>query len=289
MFDMTGMTDPSQVNLRCFYHPEWVETMESYLDRFASLRPTGLAETVLAMIVGVPPDVPECIGLGEGLDGCLGRPEMEERPNPDHTGYLQYACHSELGSAAPARRYVRLAQEWDKRGSAWVDSICKDDWSDTMRAITAQLVANLDDDRECLPEAPRFEASACMADCFLVETLNDGRSCGEDPSCPAAWCPSATAETLDVMEPCREPVDGTVCTPLYRDLGTEGPRGFERRRCLVRQALRNPFVERCGEPLEDGWTYVPAEWGECAELRVYREDGEALTARSSTLTLRCRR
>jgi hypothetical protein len=200
------------------------------------------------------------------------------------------SCNTSMGYAYPPRRFIEMAQDIGKTFPTYVDSICKTDWHEAFEGLyEVGFVENLSDDRACLPEAPPFDPSTCMTGCFLIERLNDDRLCEPDPTCPQAGCPPATPETLNVVDPCRNPSTGVPCVPVERDVGTEGSVGFERRLCLVRQAPRNPFVERCGEPLARGWYFVPPEWSlhECQELFFARAGGGPLIDSLSQARLRC--
>ena len=144
---------------------------------------------------------------------------------------------------------------------AYVDSICKPDWSLTFRGLLETLAS--DSTEVCLDGELPFDGAACNSPCALVETLNDTRPCEEDPLCPSDRCPVASADRLDRLEPCRDPSSGAECVPLKRDLGTAMVDGVERRLCLVRQAARDPSSFRCSGIYNDGWTYSPSDWADC--------------------------
>jgi hypothetical protein len=192
----------------------------------------------------------------------------------------------------PPRRLVQLAIDWMKGGGkAYVDSICKTDWRGAMGGIVAEIVDSIADDTVCVEPLP-FDPATCMTNCYLFATLSDDRPCDADPDCPQSWCPRASPETLDALEPCRSPSTGSACTPLLRDLGLEGVDGLERRRCLLRQAPRNPFLEHCGDfvaPLAAGWYYLPGDWyGGCNNVRFHHPGMDQLIdPESSFATLRC--
>jgi hypothetical protein len=288
MFDQ-DRGDLGHLNLRCFLHPEFVIPVEHYLRSFQRLLPGRLGPVFFSAIVGVPMDAPQCIGRGDALDECLDLPAMQEQIDPDLPTQLVPSCDTRMGQAYPPRRFVQLAIDWMKGGGlSRVDSICKSDFLEAIQGISDNLVDSIADDIVCTRDLP-FDEATCMTSCYMFELLNDGRRCAADPSCPQAWCPAATLETLDRLEPCRNPDTRELCTPLERDLGTDGPAGFERRRCLLRQAKRNPFAERCGgEPREAGWYYDPSGWGECRGLRFYHPGTELLIdPLRSIATLRC--
>jgi hypothetical protein len=288
MFDPTR-GDLGPLNIRCFLHPYFVTPVSEFAAAFRGLRPTGDTNVFLAMIVGVPPDADSCIGFGDGLDSCLAVPAMVEQLDPAMPTQLIPSCNTSMGQAFPPRRFVALAQEWGK--SAYVDSICKTDWTRAFGVIAGRLVETLRDDYVCLGEAPPFDGSTCTAGCWMIETLDDGRPCDADPLCPQDWCPAATAEIVNRMEPCRDPSSGAECVPLKRDLGVGLSGGYARRQCLVRQVPRDPSAPHCGDPLGDGWYFLPDAWSMhfCPEVRFARSSVAPLLAGDSRVMLRCPR
>ncbi|MBI5489231.1 MAG: hypothetical protein HY905_17985 [Deltaproteobacteria bacterium] len=288
MFD-AERDDLGHMNIRCFLHPEYVEPVSDYVAAFRSLRPTGDANVFLAMIVGVPPDAEQCIGFGDGLAGCRDVPEMDARIDPANPTSLLPSCNTSMGQAFPPRRFVTLAQEWGK--NAYVDSICKTDWTQAFAVIGGRLVESLRDDYVCLAEAPPFDGATCTAGCWMIETLSDERPCDADPACPPSWCTPATAEIVNRLEPCRDPSTGAECVPLKRDLGVTSFGGYDRRQCLVRQVPRDPAAPHCGDPLGDGWYFLPDAWSVhfCPEVDFARTGAVALISGDSRVDLRCPR
>ncbi|MBI5488828.1 MAG: hypothetical protein HY905_15955 [Deltaproteobacteria bacterium] len=292
------------LNLRCHRFPEYVLSVEHFVSSFARLAPGRPGRVVLGLIVGVPPDAPACIGSAEDLEGCLDIPQMQEQVDPGYPDQLVPSCNTSMGQAYPPRRFLHLAREWQKFiGDAWVDSVCKTDWTDAIHGITDKLVDDIRDNMVCLSHEVAVDDATCMSPCWLFETTVDSAPCEDDPTCPQAWCPPATPETLDRMEPCRSPSAGEVCTPVERDLGMEYGT-FGPRRCLIRQARRDPSEAHCGDfttPLEAGWWVTPAEWtvpspdwpAGCDMLRFYRPAGSEppylVDPATSTATLRCTR
>jgi hypothetical protein len=285
MFDETR--DLGNLNIRCFLHPEFVEPVEDYVAAFRALRPTGAKNVFLSMIVGVPPDSAECIGFGDQVTRCLDTAQMETRIDPAMTTQLVPSCNTDMGIAFPPRRFVQLAVAWGK--NAYVDSICKTDWRDAMRAFAGRLQENLSNNYFCLADAPPFDGPTCTSTCRLIELLDEDRPCAEDPLCPAAWCPAGTADEVDRLAPCRDPSTSAECVPLKRDVGLTDVSGYPRRQCLVRQVPRDAAAVHCGTPLGAGWYYQPPEWAEhlCPELVFAAESAEPLLDRSSGAYLRC--
>jgi hypothetical protein len=262
-------TDLGHLNIRCFRHAEMLRPVTFYDSALVALRGGRKEDIVLGMIVGVPPDAPECIGFGHELDDCLTVPAMVEDVDPANPNRLRPSCQSALGGAQPPVRFVELARMWGR--SAAVDSICKTDWTNALLPITQRIVDRLHPENICVSAEVTFDRSTCSSACRLVETLSDDRACGDDPSCPQAGCPAASAERLDALEPCVHPTTGLPCEPLKRDLGTVDVAGVPRRRCLIRQEIGVPVAGSCAWAAEPGagWHYEPPDWSEyeCHELR----------------------
>ncbi|MBI5489091.1 MAG: hypothetical protein HY905_17280 [Deltaproteobacteria bacterium] len=298
MFDPTR-DDLGHLNIRCFVHPEFVESVEDYVAAFRALKPMeDQDKIVLGMIVGVPPDAPACIGNGDDLDGCLGVPAMTAQIDPTDPTSLVPSCNTSMGQAFPPRRFVAMAQAFGS--SAIVDSICKTDWTSAIRGITDKLVERLPS--TCFPRALTFDENACTADCKVVETLNNDRPCQADSGCTN--CPPATIDDVHNLAPCTVSAsDSTTCEPLKRDLGlVEGSEGQFYRQCLVRQATRTNSGTGCGAAtsLVQGWYYLPtgailADDPATPELdpnppcpQVYFGDGSlSFVEDGSTAELRC--
>jgi hypothetical protein len=260
MFD-PDRTDLGHLNLRCFLHPDYVESVDDYLAAFRALRSADdQNKIVLGMIVGVPTDAPACMGSGDTLEGCLGVPAMVEQVDPAFPTQLIPSCSSTMGVAFPPRRYVQLAQAFGS--NAIVDSICKTDWRDAIKGITDKLVERLPS--TCFPRDLTFDTASCLADCKVIETLPDDRACELDTSCTN--CPTMTVDDVHLLSACAEGGGGMACTdaggaccePLKRDLGTiEMSDGSFRRVCLIRQATRTPAGGTCGlPPTNEGWYYL---------------------------------
>jgi hypothetical protein len=258
MFDQER-SDLGHLNIRCFLHPDFIEPVEDYVAAFRALKPAEDQDLLaLGMIVGVPPDAAQCIGRGDHLTDCLNGaivPAMVEQIDPGMTTQLIPSCNTSMGLAFPPVRFVQLAQAFGN--AAYVDSICKSDWTDAIHGITDLLVERLSAN-PCLADELPFDPALCSSECFLLETLSDDRFCTEDSACPAAGCPLTLVDDLPVVPVCHDPVGGAACTPLKRDLGFVTVAGGDRRRvCLVRQAARTPDGVGCSSPTDTGWIYVP--------------------------------
>ena len=129
-----------------------IAELDTYRDKFVSLK-AGVSEAVIfAAIVGVPPgDDSPCQGDGTHLKemNCLDADEMELRVTEFEVEdryflHFQPACTRtdsagiEVTSARPGRRYVKTAMEFGRNG--YVYSICNESWRPAMRDI-AEMIA----------------------------------------------------------------------------------------------------------------------------------------------------
>ena len=285
MFDQSR-TELGHLNIRCFSHPEFVEEWSEYVTAFRSLRPAEEQDRiVLGMIIGVPPDAPQCIGPGNELTGCLDVPAMMEQIDPLTPSQLIPSCNTSMGLAFPPRRFINVAQAFGS--NAYVDSICKTDWSDAIRGITDKLVERLPS--TCFPRDLTFDEATCTADCKVIETLNSNRDCPADPVC--INCPPATVDDIHNLAPCTD-AGGATCEPLKRDLGLIiYSDGSERRLCLVRQATRTPTGDTCSAPVGglEGWYYTPRAQSEddCPQVTFSAGTTGSLIGDGSSAELRC--
>jgi hypothetical protein len=140
MFD-PARTDLGHLNIRCHVYPEFVEPVENFVAATHALRADRPDRLVVGMIVGVPPDAPECTGSGEEIPACLSVPAMQEQLDPAMLTQLIPSCNSAMGIAMPPVRLVRMAQQLGD--TATVGSICLTDYRDTIRAITQKVVERL--------------------------------------------------------------------------------------------------------------------------------------------------
>jgi len=268
LFDPDAPLGPPE--LRAALHPELLEPVESFASALRALAgPAHPDRILLGMVVGVPLDVPACQGSGDELAQCLQHPAMAVTLDPADPTRLIPSCSTSSATTVPPRRFVELAQRFGS--AAYVESICKSDWNDVLSPATSVLPMRRP--AICLHHELPLAEGECVPNCFLVETFDDDRECPEDETCPAAWCPPASADDLPDPAPCTNPATGAECRPYKRDLGvvTEND-GIARRQCLVRAAARawDPATRRCGRPRENGWFYDPPEPSEahCAELGI---------------------
>ncbi len=122
-----GATD---LNLRCFRHPEAVHATSRYVDGLLALRPAR--DVVFALIGGAPSGA-----VGEAaLTELLATEEMTERVDPTAPTRLSPACTTESGIAFPARRLATVARDIDAAGGLGVvQPICTGDFTPAMDAI----------------------------------------------------------------------------------------------------------------------------------------------------------
>jgi hypothetical protein len=276
-------------DVRAALHPELLEPVDSFTDVIRRLKPVEEQnKIVLGMIVGVPVDAPECTGSGDELTACLALPAMEAEIDPADPTRLLPSCSSDRATAYPPRRFVELAQHLG--ANALVTSICRSDWTDALSGITQKLMERLP--AVCFYHDVPLTDGECEPACTVVEALFDDRPCGEDPACPASWCPAATVADVEAPPPCVDPATGTECRPLKRDLGVVvGADGVSRRQCLIRRAARtyDAATGMCGLPQEDGWVYYPSEESSdaCAQILFTVDSYWGGLQPGSHVTMRC--
>ncbi len=122
---------------------------ERYREELLELKGGNPNAVFFAAIVGVPKgnDSP-CQGRGDQIDDCLDDPKMELKHKIYEQGSNKYkhfepACTrkvdgEEVTKARPGRRFVKVAQDFGKKG--YVFSICNGDWSDAMKEIAALII-----------------------------------------------------------------------------------------------------------------------------------------------------
>jgi len=131
-----GATD---LNLRCFAHPEAVHPIERYVDGLAALRANRPDLLAFGLIAGVPTDLAVSQPRDADFARILGDPRMTERVDPAMPTRLVPSCNVPgRGLAFPPRRLVRVAQRLTGFRST-VQSICQEDFSPAAEAI-ARLI-----------------------------------------------------------------------------------------------------------------------------------------------------
>jgi hypothetical protein len=137
MFDPSRNADLGHLNIRCFLHPEFLNSVDYYVTTLEDLRGEGHA-LVVGAIVGVPPGEPACAGSGDALGGCLAVPAMEPGVNPAQPTELLPSCDTALGLAFPPVRFVQLAQSFGDR--AYVASLCEENYGSLLTAVASRVV-----------------------------------------------------------------------------------------------------------------------------------------------------
>ncbi len=216
IFDLTR-TDLGDVNLRCFQHPYMVQTVDEYVESFRTLREDP-DDLVLGFIVGVPP-VNVCQGDEEGegvdLEACLALTEMQEGIDPTHMTQLLPACSTSDGYAFPARRFLRLAQQF--ADNSVVQSICTNDFGPAIDGLTKKLQARIDGikfSRELETDKDPEDACRCLAECSILERMVDMRECPAGRTCfeaegPGTGCSYFEDEEGQLYTMCVIPQAGT--------------------------------------------------------------------------------
>jgi len=154
-------TDPlasQDLNLRCFFNPQNLYSVNRYVDGLRALRPGQEQHVMFAAIAGVPPDLVDSqalAGVNFADDASreafyvelLEDPRMIEQPDPTlgpGSGNLMSSCTADVdgdgtpeSKAYPPRRIVQVARGFGANG--FVQSICQADFGPAMTAIIRQL------------------------------------------------------------------------------------------------------------------------------------------------------
>ncbi len=173
-----GGTD---LNLRCFTHPEVLYPVERYVRGFLQLRENSNL-LIFAGIVGVPVDA-----VGTSYTAMLDHPLMREEIDPAMATRLRPSCNTASGIAFPPRRIVRVAQGLDGAGaSTTIQSICQDSFTGALDEIIEKIANALGG--ACLPRDLNTDAEG-MVQCNVFEILpgtGDVTSCAGLPGRTAA-------------------------------------------------------------------------------------------------------
>jgi len=138
LFDPSSPRFTSDLNLRCFTHPEAIHPVSRYVEGLLATK-SDPRRVLFAPIAGIPPDA-----LGSGRPdyaAILEHPDMQERVDPTMPTRLLPSCNEPgTGLAFPPRRIVETARELEIRGARTaVGSICQSDYSDVVRRIMRSL------------------------------------------------------------------------------------------------------------------------------------------------------
>lgn len=135
LFDPSSPRYPSDLNLRCFAHPEAVHSADRYVEGLLSLKEAP-GDLVLGVIAGTP----------TGTDGMpfadiLEHPDMTEAVDPAMETRLRPSCDRPgTGLAFPPRRLIETAAGLEERGGHAVSaSICSDDFGPAVSLILERV------------------------------------------------------------------------------------------------------------------------------------------------------
>lgn len=141
LFDASSPTyGATDLNLRCFMHPEAVHPITRYAEGLRALR-AAPGDVIFAAITGVPADLvsdPHHVDYG----ALLSDPRMVERVDPAEPNRLVPSCQApERGLAFPPRRIVEVARELGPHSV--VQSICQEDFTPVIDAILTRVAARV--------------------------------------------------------------------------------------------------------------------------------------------------
>jgi hypothetical protein len=191
-------SDFGPLNVRCALHEDELYPISRYHDAFVALRDGDADSVVVAAIAGVPVD-----GSWNPGDPIERLRELRQ-VNPSNPNELLTSCDTSNGIAFPPVRIAELVYSFGNNGI--LESICRDDWTAALQAITRKI-------QDKLPGVcvERALASTGSDTCRVIETLiNDGE------------CPSpADAPGSDRTR------------GWHLDLGLVDVNGSNRRRCEI--------------------------------------------------------
>jgi hypothetical protein len=198
------------MNLRCFFNPQNLYSIERYINGPKALRPGNENLVLFSAIVGVPPDLvtPESHASLDWHDDSAREafyqdiqndPRMQEVVDstlPAEQGNLLPSCNTDRGRAYPPRRIVEVARGFGANGS--VQSICQDDFGPAIDTIVERIAGQLG--APCLPR-PLARRSDGTVGCQLIWELPPA---GAAPAATPVGCGQAGFEFLS------EPSSGQV-------------------------------------------------------------------------------
>lgn len=226
------------LNLRCFYNPDNLFSVDRYIEGLKQLRPGNPNLVIFATIAGVPEDlVTEQVLSGVDLtdelsrnqfyDGLLADNRMQEREQQGTMpgqGQLEPSCNTATGLAFPPRRIIQVAKGFGANGV--VQSICQSDFTPAIDAIIDVIARNLG--AVCLPRR-LVRNSEGKVDCNVVWELPAPNSGVE-----------GTPTSCDDEAFLTVPEDGRISA------------AGGRARCVVAQL---PVVDGAVDQSQNGWFY----------------------------------
>jgi hypothetical protein len=250
------------INLRCYYNPDHLFSVDRYIKGYQGLRPGAEQLVIFGGIVGVPSDLVNADARNAVMfddqgsrdayyDMILSDARMQERPLNENIPALANLAPSctrvdklgENSTAFPPRRSIQLAKGFGQ--NAIIQSICQDDFGPAMDAIIDVIAKQLG--AVCLPR-PLVRKSDGAVGCNVVWELPKA---GTAPDQTPVDCTAASY--LSPVDPGRAPVN---------------ERGGKN--CKVTQL---PVTTADKIPSGDGWYYddfTTARANECPKSQPQR-------------------
>lgn len=147
LFSQTGPYEETELNLRCFMHPDALHPVSRYVDGLIAQRGSA-SDIVFVPIVGVPVDLAAAPGEPTDYPRLIGSPaerdeRMIERVDPSMQNRLVPSCNVPgRGLAFPPVRIVQVARDLEARGArVSVQSICQESMASPMEAVRRAISA----------------------------------------------------------------------------------------------------------------------------------------------------
>ncbi len=179
--------------LRCYFHQEFLRPVDDLVTSILAVKLGHPNRIAVAAVVGIPPefaalsdarvsaDLMTVEDFQSILDDTRMAYTMDYSPEGGGNSIVPTCSVPGIGTAFPPRRIVEFVRDLDAEGSdGIVQSICRADWSGTVRAITRNIGRTMR--AGCLAQpltGPDGDplATGEHADCVLVERLADDGSC----------------------------------------------------------------------------------------------------------------
>jgi hypothetical protein len=171
---------------QCYRHPEMLYPVERYVEKFNNIKGRPW-QFMIGLVIGVPPDRPECLGAESDLDACLASGAMQVSQDPDQPDRPLLSCESAStgASAYPPRRLVEFAREMAEAGESEdvaVASICGRDFLPVIAPLARKLSEVLDYlsyhySIEILKDDSDPRGCTCKASCRAFLEMPDGVPC----------------------------------------------------------------------------------------------------------------
>lgn len=259
--------DFGHLNLRCAFNPGELHDIDRYYDGLVALRShleNPEQRIVVGAIVGIPHPSDGTWRPGDSVESLRAMQIVD----PGNPAGLQPSCVTEMGEAFPPVRIVELVYRFGNNGV--LASICQDDWTSALQAITRKIQTKLMG--RCMS---RQLASADPGVCRVVETLTSEAPCPNlanrnDEERSAGW-----HLDLGVNDSGRR-----MCEILPADYNADGcPDNVSRAECEEDQF--GP-----GSSALQGWFYDATD--ESCEFGQVRFTGPEITSDMSTIRFECR-